>query len=530
MKRFQILFLLLLSITIGKAQNADKKWAIGLGGGYYHNLDFGNSDGLMPEFYLSRYISPSFDVMLQSTAGFFLDTAKTQPDNVNLFLNLRYKLFNDKIMKVDSKIQPYIFAGAGFLSDNAVKGVNFDAGFGAKYMIKPNFALFAEAGYIHGINSTRTNNINGNSIEEPWHDNFIKAVVGIEICFGKAPDADRDGISDNKDKCPDTPLGVKVDKSGCALDSDGDGILDAVDKCPKVKGLVAFEGCPDTDGDGIVDNDDDCPTVKGLIQFKGCPDSDGDGITDSKDDCPMVAGSKVFNGCPDTDGDGIADKDDECPAVAGLKSAKGCPDTDGDGITDNDDACPTVFGIKMFKGCPDSDGDGVEDNSDACPNTPKGATVDSKGCPTDKDGDGVFDGIDKCPDVKGVMANAGCPLEESKVQWLKDIKVNSIFFATGNSEITADSKQRMEKLLRLMENNPEYNLNVFGFADPRGNPEANKALSMKRAKAAVQYLISKGIAANRFSTEALGEENSNKASLSEEELQNSRRVDFNLYK
>jgi OmpA-OmpF porin, OOP family len=525
MKKLFILLFILLIVIVVHAQKADKKWAVGLGGGYYHNLDFPKSDGLIPELYFSRYLSPSFDLRMKLTTGFFLDG--TGLDNSDALLDLRYKFYNGKMLPADNKWQPFLYAGAGLLFDNGEKKPNFDAGLGVKYLLKPNFALFAEAGYIHGINSTRANNL---GVQVPWHDNFVKAVVGIEIAFGKAPDADGDGVPDSKDKCPGTTPKVKVDKNGCALDSDGDGILDAVDKCPSVKGLASFDGCPDSDGDGIVDKDDDCPNVKGLIQFKGCPDTDGDGIVDSKDDCPTVKGVKEFDGCPDTDGDGIADKDDECPTVAGLKSAKGCPDTDGDGIMDNEDACPTVFGIKLFKGCPDSDGDGVEDKSDACPNTPKGATVDMRGCPTDKDGDGVFDGIDKCPDVKGVLANSGCPLEESKVQWLKDVKVNSIFFATGNSDITTDSKQRMEKLLRLMENNPDYNVNVFGFADPRGNPEANKALSMRRAKAAVQYLISKGIAANRFSTEALGEENTNKASLTEEELQNSRRVDFNLYK
>lgn len=43
----------------------------------------------------------------------------------------------------------------------------------------------------------------------------------------------------------------------------------------------------------------------------------------------------------------------------------------------------------------DMDGDGVNDNSDMCPGTPKGAKVDSKGCPLDEDEDGVPDHADK---------------------------------------------------------------------------------------------------------------------------------------
>src|SRR3989442_4294488 len=42
----------------------------------------------------------------------------------------------------------------------------------------------------------------------------------------------------------------------------------------------------------------------------------------------------------------------------------------------------------------DSDHDGVADKRDACPDTPRGATVDNRGCPADADSDGVLNGID----------------------------------------------------------------------------------------------------------------------------------------
>src|SRR5207247_3806698 len=47
----------------------------------------------------------------------------------------------------------------------------------------------------------------------------------------------------------------------------------------------------------------------------------------------------------------------------------------------------------------DSDGDGVLDNRDRCPDTPPGASVDSRGCPSDSDNDGVPDGVDRCPNT-----------------------------------------------------------------------------------------------------------------------------------
>ncbi|MGB2384877.1 MAG: thrombospondin type 3 repeat-containing protein, partial [Flavobacteriales bacterium] len=45
-------------------------------------------------------------------------------------------------------------------------------------------------------------------------------------------DFDRDGIKDNRDRCPATPLGAPVDKRGCPTDSDKDGVADYEDLEP----------------------------------------------------------------------------------------------------------------------------------------------------------------------------------------------------------------------------------------------------------------------------------------------------------
>ena len=58
-------------------------------------------------------------------------------------------------------------------------------------------------------------------------------------------DSDGDGVIDQLDECPGTPMGVKVDSKGCPLDSDGDGVYDSLDKCPDTpKGAkVDNRGC-----------------------------------------------------------------------------------------------------------------------------------------------------------------------------------------------------------------------------------------------------------------------------------------------
>jgi outer membrane protein OmpA-like peptidoglycan-associated protein len=110
---------------------------------------------------------------------------------------------------------------------------------------------------------------------------------------------------------------------------------------------------------------------------------------------------------------------DQCPETpkGATVDAKGCPaDGDGDGVFDGLDKCAdTPKGATVdASGCPsDGDGDQVLDGLDQCAGTAKGCTVDEKGCPKDGDGDGVCEGLDKCPDTSpGLKVDAeGCPIE-----------------------------------------------------------------------------------------------------------------------
>ena len=62
-------------------------------------------------------------------------------------------------------------------------------------------------------------------------------------------DTDGDGVSDDKDTCPNTPTGETVDANGCSdsqKDTDGDGVTDDKDTCPNTPTgeSVNANGCP----------------------------------------------------------------------------------------------------------------------------------------------------------------------------------------------------------------------------------------------------------------------------------------------
>jgi len=267
-------------------------------------------------------------------------------------------------------------------------------------------------------------------------------------------------------------------------------------------GLNIKFGGKDTDGDGVYDKDDACPEVAGLEAFNGCPDSDGDGIEDGKDSCPNAAGSKELNGCPDTDGDGIADKDDACPNTAGLAELGGCPDADGDGIKDGSDECPEVAGPAENNGCP-------------WPDT---------------DGDGVLDKDDQCPDVAGTVANNGCPEVTEEVQKQLNDYARTILFDTGKSSIKAESTSVMVDIIQILSEYPTAKFTVEGHTDSVGSAKLNQSLSESRANSVRDFLIDKGIGADRLSAIGYGEDKPIATNNTRAGRTQNRRVEINLIK
>jgi outer membrane protein OmpA-like peptidoglycan-associated protein len=157
-------------------------------------------------------------------------------------------------------------------------------------------------------------------------------------------------------------------------------------------------------------------------------------------------------------------------------------------------------------GCPwsDSDGDGLTDNLDKCPNQ-KG-DIANNGCPKqDSDGDGIEDALDNCPMTKGDETNNGCPIVTETQKKAIDKAITSLEFETGKAVIVSTSFPALDMLAMMLEDKSDWNLSLEGHTDNVGEDNSNMKLSEDRAKAVSNYLIKKGIAAERIDVKFYGE-------------------------
>ena len=91
----------------------------------------------------------------------------------------------------------------------------------------------------------------------------------------------------------------------------------------------------------------------------------------------------------------------------------------------------------------------------------------------------------------------------------QDFTVNigdRIFFDTDSTSIRADAQQTLSRQAQWLNQYKQYAIVVEGHADERGTREYNLALGARRAAAAREFLVSKGVASSRLKTISYGKE------------------------
>lgn len=113
-----------------------------------------------------------------------------------------------------------------------------------------------------------------------------------------------------------------------------------------------------------------------------------------------------------------------------------------------------------------------------------------------------------------------------------EVILNPIFFEYNKSNITKQGAFELDKLVQVMQNSPNMIIMAKSHTDSRGSDSFNMNLSERRAKATVQYIISKGIAQERISGKGYGESEPKVAceKCTEEEHAANRRSEFMIVK
>jgi OOP family OmpA-OmpF porin len=220
----------------------------------------------------------------------------------------------------DFGLRPFVLAGVGALTSSPVDREILDE--------DTDFAPHAGLGLEYAASDDWGVRFDARSVFAPTTDGKFLTTdfeffVGLYKAFPNrpppvAPDADKDGVFDADDKCPEVAEDQDgfEDEDGCPdEDNDQDGVPDATDNCPVEKetmnGIDDADGCPepDGDGDGVLGSQDKCPNEPedkdGFQDEDGCldVDNDGDGIPDAADQCPLEKGDQTNSGCPPkTDG------------------------------------------------------------------------------------------------------------------------------------------------------------------------------------------------------------------------------------
>ncbi|MCA0427581.1 MAG: OmpA family protein [Bacteroidetes bacterium] len=108
------------------------------------------------------------------------------------------------------------------------------------------------------------------------------------------------------------------------------------------------------------------------------------------------------------------------------------------------------------------------------------------------------------------------------------VVLKNIFFDTDKFTLKEESKVELEKLIQFLNANPKVRIEIGGHTDNTGDPKKNSTLSTNRAKAVLDYLVSKQIAANRLTSKGYAETQPISDNKTAEGRQQNRRTEFKI--
>jgi len=101
-----------------------------------------------------------------------------------------------------------------------------------------------------------------------------------------------------------------------------------------------------------------------------------------------------------------------------------------------------------------------------------------------------------------------------------------ILFGYDQSDLNSSAEANLDKLVNVLKEYPDTNIEVQGHTDSQGSESYNESLSQRRATSVSNYLRNKGVASARLTTKGYGESAPVAGNETEEERAQNRRVTF----
>ncbi len=110
------------------------------------------------------------------------------------------------------------------------------------------------------------------------------------------------------------------------------------------------------------------------------------------------------------------------------------------------------------------------------------------------------------------------------------VRMNNLFFVTGKTEINKMSYPELQRLIDVMKKHTKMEVEIAGHTDDIGSDKVNNKLSLERANAVRDYIITKGIEPERLKAKGYGKTKPVASNKTDEGKKKNRRVDFTILK
>jgi len=110
------------------------------------------------------------------------------------------------------------------------------------------------------------------------------------------------------------------------------------------------------------------------------------------------------------------------------------------------------------------------------------------------------------------------------------LQLNNVFFEQGKPVLRSESYPELDRLVKILNDNPGLSIEVSGYTDNVGPQSALLKLSEDRVNSVINYLVSKQVSKHRLTGKGYGSANPLVRNDTEEHRKMNRRVEFKITK